>query len=63
MEQGDTGYGGPGKGYNAIVVYPRAEIFSIPLGNKREVSMTCLIPGHPPYSSCYGNAESRLHPS
>ena len=50
-EEGDTGYGGPEKGYNVIVVYPRAEIFSSSLGNEREVSMTCLRPGHPPYSS------------
>lgn len=40
-EKGDTGYGGPEKGYIAIVVYPHAEIFSIPLGNEGEVSMTC----------------------
>jgi hypothetical protein len=48
----DTGYGGPKKGYNAIVVYPHAEIFSIPLGNEREASITCLRSGHPPYSCC-----------
>lgn len=51
-EKGNTGYGGPGKGYKAIVVYPRAEIFSIPFGNEREVAMACLRPGQPPYSRC-----------
>lgn len=50
-QEGDTVYGGHGKGYNAIVVYPRAETFSIPLGNERKVAMTCFRPGHPPYSS------------
>jgi len=50
-EDEDTGYGGAEKGYNVIVVYPYAEIFSISLGNERQVSMTCLRPGHPPYSS------------
>jgi hypothetical protein len=41
-KEGDTGYGGPEKGYNVTVVYPHAEIFSNPLENEREVSMTCL---------------------